>query len=784
MPSVSSRLSVAAALAAAVSSPALAQQTTDAAAEAADVVVTGSRDPTVTARQSASPITIVSDAALRSTGLPDLRDSMVQLVPSLSRPLHGLDQASLVDSISLRGLTADQTLVLVNGKRRHPTAAVVLDPGPQQGTAPVDLDLLPAAAIARVEVLEDGAAAQYGSDAIAGVINLILRDDTATEARALAGRTYVGDGISGALSAGAGVALGEGGHARWTAELVDRDRTDREGRDTRTGLYDNPAIGAPRTGRAALALDADYRLGAATLYGDASWARRGAGRLAFRRLGDVLPTLYPHGFQPEETIAEQDAAATIGARGGARDGWHWDLSTSYGSDRIDLGLRDTANLGLYAATGATPTAVAIGRYRLGQWTSTLDLRRPIALAWLAAPLHLALGGEYRRETYAIDPGEPAAYVLGGTQGYQGLSPDNRTHADRSVTAGYADLAVPLARAWRLDAAGRYEHYSDAGDTLTGKLATRLNLSDAFALRAGAGTGFRAPTLAQSQFSSIVVSPSYANAQVAVTSAAARALGAAPLRPERSTHLGAGAVARLAGSLDLTLDGYQIIVRDRIVTGGAYNGRIALDALALQGVTLPAGLTPESTAVQYYANGVRTRTRGFDLTLRYHAVLAGEATFDADLAGTAGRTEVTHVGRDQLGRALLDAQGIGYLTTAYPASRVVVGAAVATPRWDVTLHELRYGATRSQLTFYSGPDAFSTERFRDFTNAARWVTNVELGLRLAGSLRAAVGANNLFDAYPSRLPAANAYIGAMRYDLASQQLGQDGGFYYLRLRLGG
>ncbi|MBW6531392.1 TonB-dependent receptor [Sphingomonas sp. RRHST34] len=783
MPSVSSRLSVAAALAAAVSSPASAQQTADASVAAADVVVTGTRDPNVTARQSASPITIVSDAALRSTGLPDLRDSLVQLVPSLSRPLHGLDQASLVDSISLRGLTADQTLVLVNGKRRHPTAAVVLDPGPQQGTAPVDLDLLPAAAIARVEVLEDGAAAQYGSDAIAGVINLILRDDTATEARALAGRTYAGDGASGTLSAGAGVALGAGGRARWTAELVHRDRTDRQGRDTRTGLYDNPAIGAPRTERAALALDADFRLGAATLYGDASWARRDAGRLAFRRLGDVLPALYPHGFQPEETIAEQDAAATIGARGGARDGWHWDLSTTYGSDRIGLGLRDTGNLGLYAATGATPTAVAIGRYRLGQWTSTLDLRRPIALAWLAAPLHLALGGEYRRESYAIDPGEPAAYVLGGTQGYQGLSPDNRTRADRSVAAGYADLALPLARAWRLDAAGRYEHYSDAGETLTGKLATRLELTDAIALRASAGTGFRAPTLAQSHFSSIVVSPSYANAQVAVTSAAARALGAAPLRPERSTHVGAGAVAHLLDSLDLTLDGYQIIVRDRIVTGGAYTGRTALDALALQGVTLPAGLAPESTAVQYYANGVRTRTRGLDLTLRYRAALADGATLDADLAATAGRTAVTRVGRDELGRALLDAQGIGYLTTAYPASRVIAGGAVATSRWDVTLHELRYGAARSQLTFYAGPDAFSTERFRDFTSAARWVTNVELGLRLAGSLHAAIGASNLFDAYPSSLLAANSYIGAMRYDLASQQLGQDGGFYYLRLRLG-
>ncbi|MGK6322570.1 TonB-dependent receptor plug domain-containing protein [Sphingomonas sp. DT-51] len=442
-----------------------------------------------------------------------------------------------------------------------------------------------------------------------------------------------------------------------------------------------------------------------------------------------------------------------------------------------------ANTGLYAATGATPTAVAIGRYRLTQWTSVLDVRRPIALPLLAAPLHLALGAEYRRERYAIDPGEPAAYVLGGTQGYQGLSPDDRTAATRGVAAGYADVTAPLAKHWRVDVAGRYEHYDDAGATLTGRLATRLALSDAVALRASAGTGFRAPTLAQTHFSSIVVSPSYANAQVAVTAPAARALGAAPLRPEHSTHYAAGTVVHVRDALDLTLDAYQITLRDRIVAGGAYNGRAALDALALQGVTLPTGLTPESTAVQYYANGVRTRTRGLDLTLRHRARLSGGATLDRDVAASVGRTALLRVDCDRNGRALLNAQGIGYLTTAYPASKIVAGATLTAPRWTVALHELRYGATRSQLTYYAGPDAFSTERFRDFVGAPRWVTNVEVGYQLAPRLRAAAGASNLFDAYPSRIPAENSYIGAMRYDLTGQQLGQDGGFYYLRLRLG-
>jgi iron complex outermembrane recepter protein len=770
------------------SSPASAQRTPgpEAATEqgSSEVVVTGTRDPSISARQSASPIVVVSAEELRATGQPDLRDALQQLAPSLSRQVMGLDQSSLINAISLRGLTADQTLVLVNGKRRHPTSAVNLNPGPQQGTAPVDIDLIPVTAIERVEILQDGAAALYGSDAIAGVINIILKGaGTDLSAQALNGQTYEGDGFTTSESISKGFNLGADGHLRLSAEVVHRDRTDRSGPDTRTGLSNNPAIGSPRTTRITTSLDAAYRVSSGVEgYAFATYAYRDAARLAYRRLPTVLPAVHPNGFQPIETVSEHDFAVTSGLRGEGLLGWHWDLSTTYGGDRIALGLDETANTGLYAATGETPTSVDIGSYRNRQWTNTLDLRRPVALPFLAAPVNLALGAEYRRETYGIDPGEPGSYLYGGTEGYQGLSPDNRTRASRDVEAAYIDLATRLLPAWQVDLAGRYEHYSDAGDTLTGKFSTRYDVSDRFALRGTVSNGFRAPTLAQSNFTSIVVSPTYANAQVAVASPAARALGASPLRPERSINYSAGVVARPLENLDITIDAYQVRIRDRIIAGGVYNGQEALDALRLQGITLPATVSPESATVQYYANGVRTRTRGLDISARYRTVLGAGSSVLWDAAANVNSTKVTRIGLDRNGNPLLNAQGIGYLTTAYPASKIIFGGQFSAERWSLALHEIRYGRTRSQLTYYTGPDAFSNDTFRDFVNRARWITNLEVGYDVSSRLRASIGANNLFNSYPSRIPLENSYIGAARYDTSSQQLGQDGGFYYLRLNL--
>lgn len=756
----------------------------DQASVAGDIIVTGTRDANQTAAKSLSPITVVSATQLRQTGQGDLRDALVQLTPSLSRQVMGLDQGSLTDALSLRGLTADQTLVLVNGRRRHTTAALNFDPGPQQGTTPVDIDMIPASAVERIEVLQDGAAAQYGSDAIAGVINIILKGQNhGLSAQALNGGYYKGDGFTTNESVSQGFDLHGRGFVQVSAEVLHRNRTDRSGADTRTGLFNNPAIGSPETTRESISVNAAYQLSPGVeIYSFDSFAHRDARRWAYVRLPSSLPAVHPNGYQPVETIGENDFSASVGLRGDNLLGWHWDLSSTFGGDSDNLGLYDTANTGLYAATGSTPTSVKVGHYGNTQWTNNLDLRRAFALPWLAAPLNVALGGEYRHDTYSIDPGDEASYAYGGTQGYQGIAPINTTRAHRDVAAAYIDLSTRLLPGWQVDLAGRYEHYSDVGDTETGKVSTRYDVTRWLALRGTVSNGFRAPTLAQEHFVSIIASPTYANAQLAVDSPGARALGASPLRPEKSTNYSAGLVLNPLPRLTVTVDAYQISIRDRIVDGGVYNGQSALDALALQGVSLPAGVAPGNVAAQYFANGVNTRTKGLDITLRYQTPLGNLGLVTWDVAANVNHTKVTHVGTDQNGNPLLNAQGIAYLSSVYPASKIIFGGHWTKDRWDITAHEIRYGRTNSQLEYYSGPNAFSNTTFLPFANQPRWVTNLEIGYRVNERLHVALGANNLFDAYPSRIPAETSYIGAARYDTASQQLGQDGGFYYLRLNL--
>ena len=761
----------------------------DPAAGSEQIVVTGTRDPHATARNAISPVSVITATQLQQTGQTDLRDALVQLNPTVTRQVMGLDQASLTDSLSLRGLTADQTLVLVNGHRRHTTAALSFNPGPQQGTTPVDLDMIAGSAISRIEVLADGAAAQYGSDAIAGVINIILKShDPGLSAQAINGGTYKGDGFTTGEQVSYGAALGRRGFVQLSAEFKHSDRTDRSGPDTRTGRADNPAIGSPQVTRTAIALDASYRLtDAVELYSFDTYAHRNGERWAYRRLAGSLPAVYPNGYQPVETLADDDYAATVGLRGDhLADArlldWAWDLSTTYGGDHDGLGLYDTANLGLFAATGATPQRFHLGSYDNTQWTTDLDLRRAVRLPWLAGPLNIALGAEYRYDSYGIDEGEPASYLYDGAQGYQGFSPANVTRASRDVTAGYVDLAARLLPRWQIDLAGRFEHYTDAGNTETGKVATRYDVTDWLAVRGTISNGFRAPTLAQEHFVSIVTSPTYANAQLAVDSPGARSLGAQALKPERSTNFTAGFVVTPLPRLHVSVDAYRISIRDRIVDGGGYNGQAALDAIALQGASLQPGLDPSAVSAQYFSNGASTRTSGLDVSATWITSLGRHGRVTWDAAVNFNHTEVRKVSDDARGNPLLNAQGIAYLSSYFPANKLIAGGRWQNGDWDFAAHEIRWGHTTSQLTYYSGPDAFSNTTFLGFTNAPRYVTNLELGYQVTPRVHAALGANNLFNAYPSSIPAQASYIGAARYDTASQQLGQDGGFYYLRLNV--
>ena len=741
------------------------------------VIVTGTRETNVKARDSVAPIDVLPGTALQATGATDLRDALERVLPSLNHAAFAGDYGALTDTVQLRGLSPDHVLILINGKRRHTTANIYTAGGPLQGSAPVDLDLIPLSAIDHIEVLRDGAAAQYGSDAIAGVINIILRSSNhGGTVTANVGNYYDGGGFTAGGGGDVGTSLGDDGYLHVGGDYRHHNHSVRSGADSRTGVVDNLIFGDPEVERESIAFNAGKPLpgNAAEVYSFATYAHRDGQSYENFRLPTVIPAVYPHGFSPQATIDENDFAGTVGIEGDRLLGWHWDLASTYGGDQDSLGLINSGNPALKAAT---PTTFHIAYFKITQWTNTLDLNRPIDIG-LARPLNLALGGEWRRETYKIRPGDPASYQQGGAQSEQGLSPVNAGSYGRSNWAAYADVATDLLPHWQVDVAGRHEHFTDFGNTTSGKLSTRYDFSSRFGLRATVSNGFRAPSLAQEFYASLGVSPTGASGQIAAGSPAAKALGAGTLEPEKSVSFSVGAVAEPVDGLHATLDGYFIRITNRIVDGGSYAGEQAIAALEANGVTFPPGINPANVTAVFFSNGADTKTYGVDVTADYRTDLGAAGSVDWDAAFNYNRTILTRLGLDGNGNPLLDAQQVAYLTSTSPQSKLIVGGLWKDAGFSVSLHEIRYGKSAPLDQYYTGPNAFSITTFYESVNQPKYVTNLELRFQWSG-LQWVVGANNLFNVYPKELPPAQRYIGAARFD-GYTGLGINGGFYYTRL----
>ncbi len=412
------------------------------------VVVTGARTQT-RASQSLTPVDVIGGAQLQQTGAANLRDALVRLSPSITRESYAGDTAVLTDVLSMHGLTPDHVLVLVNGKRRHTTANISLDGGLNQGSTGVDISTIPVALIDHIEILRDGAAAQYGSDAIAGVINIILRRNSrGGSVESSNGQTYAGDGFRNNESAVAGFNLGGNGFLDLAADFSRQNHTVRTGPDDYFGRfapgqgYANPIEGDPASTRTSVGFNAGYHLGdSVELYGFGTYAhRRGEAYQNFRP-GTVLPAVYPNGFSPVETVNENDFSVTAGIKGENLFGFSWDLSSTYGGNYESFGLLDSANTGLYGTQGNTPTSFHLSTVSSTQLTNNLDLSRALRLPLLPAPLSVSFGLEQRHETYSVSPGDEASYLLGGAQALPGLAPVSASRSSRDVLGTYVDLST-------------------------------------------------------------------------------------------------------------------------------------------------------------------------------------------------------------------------------------------------------------------------------------------------------------------------------------------------------
>lgn len=814
-----------------LASLAAAAATSAAAADAApgtveEVIVTGTRQTGLKAVDSPAPIQVVDTTALTQTGQTDLRQGLSNIVPSFTAQAFGGDTANLTLSAKLRGLSPNHALVLVNGKRRHGTANLAVLGGPYQGGASADLNFIPLASVDHIEVLLEGAAAQYGTDAIAGVINIIQKKaDSGGEITFTGGEYIDGGGKTGDLTANLGVAPIENSYLNMTLETKYHDFSFRGDVDPRTlntpynttsasKLSNYPAItGAgdyPYMNR--ISGDAEYRLATASynagyeisdkleLYSFGTWGyKKGQAYENYRTPNLIVGKngVYPRplGFSPKESITEYDYAFTAGLSGSLSE-WNFDLASTYGHDSDSVNTLNSINRSLYIDTstattnGFSPTDFHAGDFIGSQWSTTLDVSREFDVG-LAGPLTFAAGAEYRKDTYEIKPGDEASRYKEGSQSFPGYSLTDAGSHDRNNKAVYIDLAVKPVEALQLDGAVRYEKFSDFGDTTVAKLTGRYDFSDAFAVRATASTGFRAPTLAEEFYSATNVSPTSAFVQLPPNSAAAKLVGVDGLKPEKSKNFSLGFVAHPVSKLTMTLDLYQIEISDRIVgsgslygSGGAINSPSVLAAILANGNVLDS--TVSITGINIFTNGLDTRTKGADFVATYSSDLGDWGRVDWSATANYTSTKVTHIAPapSQLaaGVSLFDKTAISNLEDTAPKYRVTAGALWNWDKLTVNLKESYYGEA-SQWGSRTGATYYETKI------KPTLITDLDISYKVLKSVKVTVGASNLFNKYPNKVNDAlrqdyykansNGYV--TQYPTFSP-FGINGGYYYSRISL--
>ena len=761
------------------------------------VLVTGTRARDRTIADSQVPVDVLSrDELLRAAG-PDgtLAAALQALLPSFNFPRQSNSGgADHVRAAQLRGLSPDQVLVLVNGKRRHTSALVNLESKTGKGTNPVDFNTIPLAAVQRIEVVRDGAGAQYGSDAIAGVVNVILDERrSGGELNTEAGLFHtkfeptdrtINDGQTQSASLSQGWAIGERGFLRAGIEGLHRNATNRSGLDQLPPWEDptpdnlatvghrNYAAGEPATRQwqaffnGAIDLAPDQQA-----YAFGTWQQRRSTGAAYYRYPDSfanIKSVYPDGYRPQTTGDNRDLQLVAGVRGDWA-GWDYDLSLDHGRNDFDYGVRNSLNTSLGAAS---PTAFHLGDFGTRLTTVNLDLTRSVAIPGLSRPATLAAGLDGRHERFVTGAGDAASYAVGpfegpgGAQAGPGLQQGDAASLSRRVIGAYVDLSAAFTRDWQAEAALRHDHYSDFGNATTAKLSSRLALGEGFALRGAVSTNFRAPSLAQRGFSFTVTDRGDGGElsqirTLPVYSPIARYLGAQDLKAERSRNASLGLSWQPDRHWSATLDAYAIRVKDRVTL----SQRISGDGLS-QELESRFGV-PGIDGVNFFTNALDTRTRGADLVTEWNgAALGGELRLS--WAASFSRTTVRPHADANVGLEELNT-----LTDAAPRQRHILTAQWRGGAWSLLSRMTRHGSTTRVFDF---GDGFVPSQ----TYAPVWQLDLEAQWQATRALSVSVGAVNATDRYPSRSTSDIAYFGNFPYDVLSP-VGFNGAYYYARAK---
>ncbi len=773
-----------------------------------EIVVVGTRTAGHSVYESLAPIDLVTPEAIRqSAAIPGEIGAAIQsLVPSFNLPRQSNSNfADVVRPAQLRNLSPDQVLVLVNGKRRHTTSTLTTESKLGKGTSPVDFNSIPVGAIKRIEVLRDGAGAQYGSDAIAGVINVVLKDAAeGGEVQASWGQNRtdfaptgrsVNDGDTLFASLNGGFGPGDG-FLNLTAEYRDRDSTLRSGPD-QLPFFENQtppnlALIGTQTHKAGDGTmeDLSFMFNTALPLGESlefyafgGYSQRDGEGANFFRYPDSfanVPSIFPDGYIPVLEADNTDMSLAAGWRGEIASGWNWDLSVVYGSNEFDHDVSNSLNVSF---GDASPTRFNVAEYEFTQLTARFDMSRPFDVGGFANPVNLAWGVEYRDDGYKTRAGDPESYEAGpvigapiGTQAGSGLKPEETVDVSRDAVGAYLDLESDVTERFQAGIAARIEDYSDFGSSVDGKISGRYELTDSLAVRGTVGTGFRAPSLTQAYFRGSTTSFGEGGQlenvlNLPTDDPIAVLLGASDLDAEESVSYNLGFVFTPGSNFRLTVDFYRVDIDDRITLseriGGPEVTQYIEDQLGIEGVL----------GVRFFTNAIDTQTDGFDIVADYSLEL-GPGNLLLSAAYNKSDTEVRRVDPnppelDALGvdNVLFGVEERNTIETASPDDKLILTAHWTTERWSVLARGTRWGEATRVFNFGGG---FEPEQ----TYGAEWGVDLDVEFAVTEALRVAIGANNVLDEYPDLSSADINYFGNLPYDVL-QPITFNGAFYYLR-----
>jgi iron complex outermembrane recepter protein len=861
-----------------VAQPQTAQATDDAGRE---IVVTGTRRLDRSVTDSASPVDVVSSAELTAAPTANMLDTLKNIVPSFFVGQNTISDAStFVRPPSLRGLPPDEVLVMLNGKRFNRSALVQTFAGGESGLAfgshGSDISSIPSIAIKNLQILREGATAQYGSDAIAGVLNYGLRDDAGYELIGRYGQFYEGDGESKQIAGNVGFRFGDSAFVNVSGEWFDDNQTSRG--ETRpvavVFAQENPSLadqlphfplpaqiwGNSPTNGYKFVLNSGVEFTdnvEAYLFGnlahneaDQSFNFRSSllgtrpfqafdgtntitinmgGRSFFQHpyyntqcpTGNAtcpaggyvldsntffLSSIYPAGFTPRFVGITDQAFGTVGVKGTNGD-FRWDLSTSLAKNQLELSMYNSTSPSYGAAS---QTSFEFGKLIQKEWNGNLDVAYELQ-AGLASPITLSAGAEFRKETYKTTAGDeqsfgagpyasphplytetsPGVFALVGTStdcsavgavctaaespaasGFGGTSPTYAGSSSEFSYGVYAGAEADVTEQLTLGAAARYEHYESFGGTTVFKLNGKYDFSDAFSIRGTVGTGFHAPSPGQNNVQNLTTNfvggVSLQQGTFPVTSAVAQYFGAVPLKPAKATNYGLGFVFTPSNNSTLTVDAYNIKVRDRIFISRPFvvtaADIVALPELASVGV---------DGVVQYFTNSFDTRTRGIDVVGTHRMDLAG-GDLNLTLAYNYNKTKVTKFDPASISDAqIIDAERLA------PSHRANLQAGWKHGDFGLSLTEHYYSSWRAEQD-YPG------QKF-----GSKFTTDVEVSYTFLDHVTVSVGAINLFDQYPDRIAASpqnpiflltDSLADGQVYPRNGGPFGLNGGFWYTRIRV--